>query len=92
MKTGINAKLIAIGNSRGVRLPKDLIAQAGLEDEIELIARDGEIILANRRRPRQGWAEAMEEAYRNGEIGLTDEDREWLDAPLVDANDIDPWE
>jgi antitoxin MazE len=70
-------KLTRIGNSRGVRLPKALIEQAGLTDVVELIVRDGEIIIANHRHPRQGWAEAMEEAYQRGDLELTQEDWEW---------------
>jgi antitoxin MazE len=76
------AKLTKIGNSRGVRLPKALIEQAGLIDEVELTVRDGEIIIANHRHPRQGWAEAMEAAHRRGELKLTQEDRDWLAADL----------
>lgn len=87
------AQLTRIGNSRGVRLPKALIEQAGLTNDVELIARDGEILIANRRRPRQGWAEAMEAAYRRGELKLTPEDHAWLDMkPLPGElpNDEDP--
>jgi antitoxin MazE len=71
------AKLTRIGNSRGVRLPKALIEQAGLGDDLELIARDGEIIIANRRRPRAGWAEQMEAAYQRGELTPTQEELDW---------------
>lgn len=35
--------LIAIGNSRGVRIPKPLINESGLEDRVELRVRKGEI-------------------------------------------------
>ena len=71
-------KLTKIGNPRGVRLPKALIEQAGLTDEVELIARDGEILITNHRKPRQGWAEAMEAAYAAGDLELTEEDHAWL--------------
>jgi antitoxin MazE len=47
-----------MGNSRGVRLPKPLIEQAGLTDEVELEVRDNAIIIVAQRRPRTGWAEA----------------------------------
>ncbi len=30
------ARLVQIGNSRGVRIPKPLIEEAGLTDEVEL--------------------------------------------------------
>ena len=32
----MKARLVRIGNSRGIRLPKPLIEQAGLTDEVEL--------------------------------------------------------
>lgn len=41
--------LIAIGNSRGVRIPKPLLWESGLDGEVELRAKKGEIrILAAR--------------------------------------------
>jgi antitoxin component of MazEF toxin-antitoxin module len=35
--------LIAIGNSRGVRIPKPLLKESGLGDEVELQVKKGEI-------------------------------------------------
>lgn len=35
--------LISIGNSRGVRIPKPLLSESGLSDEVELQAKKGEI-------------------------------------------------
>jgi antitoxin MazE len=70
------AKLTKIGNSRGVRLPKALIEQAGLKDEVELIARDGEILIANHRKPREGWEESFEGMAED----MTAEDWAWVDA------------
>jgi hypothetical protein len=69
-----------------VRLPLELIERAKLGDELELIARDGEILIANRRHPRQGWAEAYRAARAAGELVFTDEDRDWLEADLVAAD------
>jgi hypothetical protein len=36
----MKTRLVRIGNSRGVRLPKTIIAQAGLTEEVELEVRD----------------------------------------------------
>ena len=50
-----------IGNSRGVVLPKPLLAQAGLgdDDAAEMTVEDGAIVLRKAIRPRRaGWAEA----------------------------------
>jgi len=50
--------LVRIGNSRGVRLPKPLIAQAGLTQEVELRVQGGAIVIARVTTPRSGWADA----------------------------------
>jgi antitoxin MazE len=39
----MRAKIVKIGNSRGVRIPKALLEDAGLVDDIELTVVDGEI-------------------------------------------------
>ena len=36
----MKARLVRIGNSRGLRLPKPLIEEAGLKDEVEIALRD----------------------------------------------------
>lgn len=35
--------LISIGNSRGIRIPKPLLSESGLGDEVELQVKKGEI-------------------------------------------------
>ena len=56
----MKTKLIAIGNSRGVRIPAALIRQAGLSDQLDLTLTDGGILLrASPVDPRAGWAEAI---------------------------------
>jgi antitoxin MazE len=52
-------ELTRIGNSRGIRIPKPLIAQCGLGKVVELrITPDG-LIIAPHRTPREGWREAF---------------------------------
>lgn len=80
MKT--RAKLVRIGNSRGVRLPKPLIEQAGLSDEVELDVREGAIVIRPADGPRAGWAESAAELAATGS--------ELLDAPTPTAFD-DEW-
>lgn len=55
----MRAKLVRIGNSRGVRLLRALIEQAGIGDEVVLRVRPGEIAIVAVDRPRMGWAEAI---------------------------------
>jgi len=50
-----------IGNSKGVVLPKPLLAQAGLEDQstADMSVENGAIVLRkSANAPRTGWAEA----------------------------------
>lgn len=80
----MKTRLVRIGNSRGVRLPKPLIAQAGLTDEVELRVRDGAIIIERVTSPRAGWAEAAREMHQRNEDSLLDpptttdfDEKEW---------------
>lgn len=80
----IKARIVAIGNSQGVRIPKPLLEQAGLSGEVELHAEDGRIVIAAPRRARRGWAEAAAALHARGEDGLLD-----TPAPAFDHED---WE
>jgi antitoxin MazE len=68
----MKARLIRIGNSRGVRLPKPLLAQSGLSEEVELQVQDGAIIIARSSAPRTGWAEAAKKMQKRGDDKLID--------------------
>jgi antitoxin MazE len=54
----MKAKLVQIGNSRGIRLPKLLIDQVGLADEIDLEVREGQIVISASEPARSDWAAA----------------------------------
>jgi antitoxin MazE len=56
----MKTRLVRIGNSRGVRLPKPLIEQAGLTEEVEIEVHGNTIIIAARKSRRSGWAEAAQ--------------------------------
>jgi antitoxin MazE len=53
-------------------LPKPLIEQAGLPDEVELHVQDGAIIIARTTVLRSGWADAAKEMRRHGDDEITD--------------------
>ncbi len=69
----MKSKLVRIGNSRGVRLPKPLIEQAGLDDQVELRVREGAIIISPANGPRDGWAEAAKQLRERQEDRLVDD-------------------
>jgi antitoxin MazE len=49
-------RIVKIGNSRGIRVPKVLLDQAQLPDEVELHAEPGRLVVQATRRPRADWA------------------------------------
>jgi antitoxin MazE len=75
--------IVRVGNSRGVRLPKTVLDECKFASTAELTVEDGRIVLTPVNAPRAGWADAFA-AHPVGK--LTQEDRDWLDAPL-DAED-----
>ena len=76
----LRAKIVRIGNSRGVRLPKAVIEQADLGDEVEIIVGDREVTLKSVKHPRAGWDEAFRKALAElGPDALERERREWAD-------------
>jgi antitoxin MazE len=52
-------ELTRIGNSRGIRIPKPLIEQCGLEDVVELRVTPEGLVIAPHRATRHGWREAF---------------------------------
>lgn len=81
----MKARLVNIGNSRGVRLPKPLIEQAGLVDAVELDLRDGLIVIAPVRQTREGWSDAAARLAADPSHGL-------LDHPTPSRFDEDEWQ
>jgi len=86
MGNGVKARIVKIGNSRGIRIPKVLLDQAKLGDEIEMQVQGDKLILCPLRNPRQGWEEQFVEMARLGDDRL-------LDADTVPGSwDKDEWE
>ena len=56
MPSMIRSKVVKIGNSRGIRIPRPLLEQAGLTDEIEMTVEGNRLIVHAARQPRTGWA------------------------------------
>jgi antitoxin MazE len=58
----MKARLVRIGNSRGIRLPKAIIDQVGLDDEVELRVEEQRLVIVPVKRARAGWADAIQAA------------------------------
>lgn len=83
----MKTKLIRIGNSRGIRLPKSLIEHVGLREEVELTVEGDRIVIRGQRDPRAGWEEAAQQMAARGDDAL-------IDGPLpaLTAFDHEEWE
>jgi antitoxin MazE len=78
------ARLIRIGNARGLRLPKAVIDAAGLSERVELRAEPGRLIVEAAPDPRTGWAAAARRMRASGDDVL-------IDAPTPTRFDADEW-
>jgi antitoxin MazE len=65
-------KIVRIGNSRGIRVPKLLLDQADLPDEVELRAEPGRLVVSAAKRAREGWAAAARTMRERGDDALLD--------------------
>jgi antitoxin MazE len=70
----MKTRIIKIGNSQGIRIPKVLLEQSGLGEEVELDVQDAQIVIRPAERPRQGWAEAFRSMAEHADDRLLDED------------------
>lgn len=72
-RRGVSSKIVRIGNSQGVRIPKPLLEQAGLDGPVRLRVVDSGILIERRPDVREGWAEAARLLTEGTEKGLLDE-------------------
>ncbi|MEO5740139.1 MAG: AbrB/MazE/SpoVT family DNA-binding domain-containing protein [Vicinamibacterales bacterium] len=77
-------RIVRIGNSQGFRVPKALLDQAQLPEDIELCAEPGRLLVRATRKPREGWAEAARAMHARGDDKLLDpltptrfDERDW---------------
>jgi antitoxin MazE len=84
MNRTIRSKVVKIGNSRGIRIPRTILEQVGLEDEVEMKVEGNRLIIHAARRPRQDWEARFAEMAERGDDQLLDEstptqwdDEEW---------------
>lgn len=82
----MKTKVVRIGNSQGIRIPKPVLAQVGFPEEVELEVGEDSIILRPASRPRDGWSSAFRAMAEIGDDALLDastapstswDDEEW---------------
>jgi len=77
MATVARARIIKIGNSQGIRIPKAMLQQLDFGEEVELEAQQDHLIIRptkQPRQPREGWEEQIRLLVERGEDKLLDAD------------------
>lgn len=72
MTTLLKTRIIKIGNSQGIRIPKLLLQQVGLFDEVEVEAQSGQLIIRPSAVSRHGWDEQFQMMTMDGDDRLLD--------------------
>ena len=70
----MKANIIRIGNSKGIRLPKPVLEQCGLEENVEIEVEGNRLVIRPIRRPRSGWSKAFMEMAHHKDDALLDRD------------------
>lgn len=75
----MRASIVSIGNSKGIRIPKVILKQFDIEDQVELdVEKNGILIRPVKVKPREGWDKAFKMMHERDE-----------DAPLISDIDIE---
>ncbi|MBI4703598.1 MAG: AbrB/MazE/SpoVT family DNA-binding domain-containing protein [Deltaproteobacteria bacterium] len=83
----LELNVVAIGNSRGVRLPKAILARYAMHDAVVLEELEDGLLLKPKHDGRLSWAETFREMARERE--------DWSELDAVVADGLDPedrWE
>lgn len=70
----MRTRIVRIGNSHGVRLPKAFLDQVGFGEDVELTIEDDTIVISHGRRPRQNWEQEFQKMAVAGDDMLLDEE------------------
>ena len=87
MSTVVKTRIVKIGNSQGIRIPKLLLEQSNLGEEVELELDQNQIIVRPVHPVRHGWAEAFKVMSERGDDSLLDGE-----VPVSTQWDEEEWE
>ena len=87
MPTVVKTRIVKIGNSQGIRIPKIFLEQSALGEEVELALEAEQIVIRSARGVRRGWEAAFQAMNARGDDDLLDGE-----TPLPTAWDEEEWE
>jgi antitoxin MazE len=73
MGAAIRTRIVKIGNSQGIRIPKLLLEQSGIQTEVEVELQGDHLTIRSVSCPRAGWDEAFAEMAAQQDDVLLDD-------------------
>jgi antitoxin MazE len=83
----VKTRLVRIGRSQAVLIPKALLEQTGLRGEVEITAEGSSLVIRPARMPREGWDDFFREMARRGDDAFLDDT-----VPSLSEWDESEWE
>jgi antitoxin MazE len=77
-------RIVQVGNSQGIRLPKAMIELTGIKENIEIEVRDNQIVITAASKARTGWDDAFAQMVIDGDelapltVANTWDETEWV--------------
>lgn len=71
-------EIVKIGNSQGIRIPKKILEECGIDRKLELEVKEHTIIMKSLK-AREGWEESFKKMHENGDDELLIDDNIDLD-------------
>ena len=84
MTKAIKSRIVQVGNSQGIRIPKTMLEQSGIKENVEIEVRDNQIVITAASKARVGWGEAFAQMAIDGDelepLAVTDnwDETEWV--------------
>ena len=82
----MRVRVIKIGNSQGLRIPKPILEQTGIGDEVDIEVEQGKIIIRPVKNVRDGWDAAFRVMAEQGD------DEPLIGEAVAEAWDAAEWE
>ncbi len=84
--SSVKTKVVRIGNSRGIRIPKVILDQYHINDEVELETKEDCLIIKSSHTARDGWGKAFKKMHED------QDDIFLMDDGITNEFDEDEWE
>ena len=69
----MRARIVKIGNSQGIRIPKPLLEQLKIDEDVEIEVENNQIIIRAFSNPRDGWDDAFRDMAEHSDDILIDD-------------------